>query len=104
MKTTYSIGTSDDWYCLYCGTLGQCIDRLFYHVKNCDYRKITEYCLFKVKHPERLTLDWWMWGDCYLLNEDGEIDDENDEILTNWKLIKLKKSDLEFIKKHLSYN
>jgi hypothetical protein len=45
-----------------------------------------------------------MGGDCYLLNEKEEIDDLNDEILTKWKIIRLKKSDLQFIKKHLPIN
>ena len=83
MKTTYTLGTSDDGYCLHCGTLGKCIDRLFYNVKQCDYREITDYSIYKVKHPDSLTLDWGMGGDCYLLNEDGEIDENNDELLTN---------------------
>lgn len=104
MKTTYSIGTSDDGYCICCGTLGKCIDMLYYNAKTYKYRKITEYSICKVKHPDSLTLDWGMGGECYLLNGDGEIDDKNDEILTKWKIIKLKKSDLKFIKKHLSYN
>lgn len=45
-----------------------------------------------------------MWGDCYFLDENGEIPDENDKILEKGKTINLKKSDLKFIKKHLSYN
>ena len=104
MKTTYALGTSDDGYCIYCGSLGKCIDRLFYNVKTYDYRNITEYSICKVKHPDNLTLDYWMSGDSYLLNENWEIDDENDNILSKWKIIRLNKSDLEFLKKHLSYN
>lgn len=101
MKTTYTLWTSDDWYCLTCWTIWKCIDRLFYEVKHCDYRDIEEYSILKVKHPKNLTLDYWMdWG-CYLLNENWEIDDLNDEILSKWKIIRLKKSDLQFIKKHL---
>jgi hypothetical protein len=45
-----------------------------------------------------------MWGDVYLLNESGEIDEKNDEILEKGKTINLKKSDLKFIKKHLPIN
>lgn len=45
-----------------------------------------------------------MGGDCYLLNKNWEIDDKNDDLLAKWKTINLKKSDLKFIKKHLSYN
>ena len=44
-----------------------------------------------------------MWWDCYLLNENNEIDDENDEILSKSKIINLTKNDLKFIKKHLSF-
>jgi hypothetical protein len=62
--------------------LGQCIDRLFYDIKDREYREITDYSICKVKHPDNLTLDWGMGGDCYLLNEKEEIDDLNDEILT----------------------
>jgi len=102
MKTTYTLWTSDDGYCLTCWTLWKCIDRLFYEVKHYDYRDIEEYSILKVKHPKNLTLDYWMdWG-CYLLNENWEIDDLNDEILSKWKIIRLKKSDLQFIKNHLS--
>lgn len=104
MKTSYSLGTSDDGYCITCGTLGKCIDRLFYDAKNCDYREIKDYSIWKVKHPDNLILDYGMWGDCYLLNESGEIDERNDEILTKGKLVNLKKSDLKFIKKHLPIN
>lgn len=104
MKTTYTLGTADDWYCITCGTLWKCIDRLFYNAKDCEYRDIEDYSIWKVKHPENLTLDYGMGGDCYLLNESGEIDEENDEILCKWKLVNLKKSDLYFIKKHLSHN
>ena len=43
-----------------------------------------------------------MAWDCYFLDENEEIADENDEILQKWKIIKLTKSDLKFIKKHLS--
>ena len=103
MKTTYTLGTADDWYCITCGTLGKCIDWLFYNAKTCDYRDIEDYSIAKVKHPDNLTLDYWMGGDCYLLNENNEIDDENDEILSKWVVLSLKKSDLKFIKKHLSY-
>ena len=101
MKTTYTLWTSDDGYCLYCWTLGECIDRLFYEVKHCDYRNIMEYTICKVRHPDNLTLDWWLAWDCYFLDENEEIADENDEILSKWKIIRLKKSDLQFIKKHL---
>lgn len=104
METTYAIGTSDDGYCLTCGTLGKCIERLFNDVKKTEYREIKDYSICKVKHPENLTLDYGMWGDCYLLNESGEIPDENDEILEKGKTINLKKSDLKFIKKHLPIN
>lgn len=104
MKTTYTIGTSYDGYCLYCGTLGKCIDRLFYDVKHCDYRNITEYSIWKVKHPDNLTLDWGMAWDCYFLDENGEIAENDDELLGKWKIIRLKKSDLQFIKKHLPFN
>lgn len=103
MKTTYTLGTADDWYCITCGTLWKCIDWLFYNAKECDYRDIEDYCIAKVKHPENLTLDHWMGWDCYLLNESGEIDEANDEILSKWVILELKKSDLKFIKKHLSY-
>lgn len=104
MKTTYALGTSDDGYCLHCWTLGDCIDWLFYNQKNSYYyREITDYTIWKLKHPENLKLDFWMWGDCYLLNENWEIPDENDEIMEKWKIIKLTKSDLKFIKKHLPY-
>ena len=103
MKTTYTLGTADDWYCITCGTLGKCIDWLFYNAKDCDYRDIEDYSICKVKHPENLTLDWGMSWDCYLLNEIGEIDEANDEILSKWVILELKKSDLKFIKKHLSY-
>lgn len=104
MKTTYTIGTSDDWYCLTCWTLGKCIERLFNDLKKSDYREIEDYSICKVKHPDNLTLDYGMGGDCYLLNEDWEIDEKNDEILEKGKTINLKKSDLKFIKKHLSIN
>ena len=104
MKTTYTLGTSDDWYCLTCWTLGKCVERLFQDKKDSDYREIEDYSIGKVKHPENLTLDYGMAGDCYLLNENWEIDEKNDEILEKWKIINLKKSDLKFIKKHLSYN
>lgn len=104
MKTTYTIGTSDDWYCLTCWTLGKCIERLFNDLKNSDYREINDYTICKVKHPDNLILDYDMAGDCYLLNENGEIPDENDEILEKGKTINLKKSDLKFIKKHLPIN
>lgn len=63
-----------------------------------------DYSIYKVKHPDNLTLDWGMGGDCYLLNEDWEIDEKNDELLAKWKIIELKKSDLYFIKNHLSIN
>ena len=104
MKTTYTIGTSDDWYCLTCWTLWKCIERLFNDLKKTDYREIEDYSICKVKHPDNLTLDYGMGGDCYLLNEDWEIDEKNDEILEKGKTINLKKSDLKFIKKHLSIN
>ena len=104
MKTTYTLGTSDDGYCITIGTLGKCIDRLFYEASECEYREITDYTILKLKHPENLTLDYGMGGDCYLLNENGEIPDENEEILAKWKIINLKKSDLKFIKKHLPIN
>lgn len=104
MKTTYALGTSDDGYCITCWTLGKCIDWLFYNSKTYNYRDIKDYSICKVKHPDNLTLDYWMGGDCYLLNENWEIDDKNDDILAKWKTINLKKSDLLFIKKHLSYN
>lgn len=104
MKTTYTIGTSDDWYCLYCWTLGQCINRLFYDIKDREYREITDYSICKVKHPDNLTLDWGMAWDCYLLDENGEIAENDDELLAKWKIIRLKKSDLQFIKKHLPIN
>lgn len=103
MKTTYTLGTSEDWYCLYCWSLGGCIDRLFYDAKTYN-RDLEDYCIVKVKHPESLTLDYGMTGDCYLLNGDGEIDNENDKILENAKIIDLKKPDLKFIKKHLALN
>ena len=103
MKKTYVLWTSDDGYCITCGTLGKCIEWLFYSEKRCEYREINDYSIYKIEHPEHLTPDYWMWGDFYLLNENGEIDDENDEILAKWKLIKLTKSDLKFIKKHLPY-
>ena len=103
MKTTYSLWTSDDWYCLYCWTLWDCIDRLFYDLKRCNYRDIMEYTIYKVKHPDNLTLDWWLWWDCYFLDENDEIAENDDELLEKWKMIRLKKSDLEFIKKHLSF-
>lgn len=103
MKTTYTLGTADDWYCITCGTLWKCIKRLFYNLKDCDYRDIEDYSIGRVKHPENLTLDWWMSWDCYLLNESGEIDEKNDEILCKWKIIELRKSDLYFIKKHLFF-
>lgn len=61
-----------------------------------------EYSIYKVRHPDNLTLDWGMGGDCYLLNKDWEIDEKNDELLAKWKIIELKKSDLYFIKNHLS--
>lgn len=102
MKTTYTLGTADDWYCITCGTLWKCIDRLFYNLKTYNYRDMKDYTIVKVKHSEELTLDYGMWGDCYLLNKDWEIDEKNDEILSNWKIVNLKKSDLYFIKKHLS--
>lgn len=101
MKTTYIIGTADDGYCLTCGTLGKCIERLFYDLKNHDYREINEYSIWKVKHPDNLTLDYGMTWDCYLLNENWEIDEKNDEILEKGKIVNLKRSDLKFIKKHL---
>lgn len=104
MKTTYVLWTSDDGYCITCGTLGKCINRLFYSEKNCEYRGIEDYSICKVKHPKNLTPDYWLGGDFYLLNESGEIDEENEEILTNWKIVNLKKSDLYFIKKHLPIN
>ena len=104
MKTTYAIGTSDDWYCLYCWSLWKCIDRLFYNIKDREYRVITDYSICKVKHPDNLKLDRGMAWDCYFLNEKEEIDDLNDEILAKWKIIRLKKSDLQFIKKHLPIN
>lgn len=104
MKTTYTLGTSDDWYCIYCGTLGKCIEWLFNDIKYREYRETTDYSICKVKHPDHLTLDRGMGGDCYLLNKEWEIDDLNDEILAKWKIIRLKKSDLQFIKKHLSFN
>lgn len=104
MKTTYTIGTSDDGYCLTCGTLGKCIERLFDDVKKTEYRETKDYSICKVKHPDNLILDYGMWGDVYLLNESGEIDEKNDEILEKGKTINLKKSDLKFIKKHLPIN
>ena len=104
MKITYILWTSDDWYCLYCGTLWKCIDRLFYNSKTYNYRDITDYSIYKVKHRDDLTLDWGMAWDCYFLDENWEIPENDDELLSNWKLINLKKSDLEFIKKHLSFN
>lgn len=104
MKTTYVLGTADDGYCLTCGTLGKCIDRLFYSEKSCEYRDIQDYSICKVKHPENLTPDYGMAGDFYLLNKDGEIDEKNEEILEKGKIIRLKKSDLKFIKKHLPIN
>ena len=97
MKTTYSLGTADDGYCLTCGTLGKCIERLFNDLKNSDYREINDYTICKVKHPDNLTLDCVWRGDCYLLNESGEIPHENDEILEKGKTINLKKSDLKFL-------
>lgn len=103
MKTTYTLGTSDDWYCITCGTLWKCIEWLFYDEKNCDYREIWDYSIYKVKHPENLTLDFWMAWDCYLLDENWEIAENDDELLAKWKIVRLKKSDLEFIKKHLSF-
>ena len=103
MKTTYVLWTSDDGYCITCWTLGKCIERLFYSEKRHDYREINDYSICKVKHPDNLTLDYGMAWDCYLLNENWEIDDENDEILEKGKLIKLTKSDLKLIKKHLPY-
>lgn len=104
MKTTYTIGTADDGYCLTCWTLGKCIERLFYDVKDREYREIQDYSIWKVKHPENLTLDYWMAGDCYFLDENWNIAENDDELLANGKIIRLKKSDLKFIKKHLPIN
>lgn len=104
MKTTYTLGTWDDGYCITCWSLWKCIDRLFYNLKTYNYRDIKDYSIAKVKHTEDLTLDYGMWGDCYLLNKDWEIDERNEEFLEKWKIINLKKSDLEFIKKHLPTN
>lgn len=100
MKTTYALGLWEDGYCLYCGTIGECVDRLFDDVKNCEYREIGDYTILKIKHPANLTLDWGMSGDCYLLNDTGEIDEKNDEILEKWKIVKLKKTDLKFLYSH----
>lgn len=104
MKITYSLGTSDDWYCITCWTLWKCIECLFYNFKTYNYRDLQDYSIVRVKHNNNLTLDYWMWWDCYLLNENNEIDDENDEILSKSKIINLTKNDLKFIKKHLSFN
>ena len=104
MKTSYTLGTADDGYCITCWTLGKCIERLFYDEKNCEYRNIEDYSIAKVRHPDNLTLDRWMAGDCYLINEKWEIDEKDDEILAKGKIIRLKKSDLKFMKKHLPTN
>lgn len=103
MKKTYLLGTSDDWYCITCWTLWKCIEWLFYNFKTYNYRELKDYSIVRVKHNDNLTLDYWMWWDCYLLNENDEIDDENDEILSKSKIINLTKNDLKFIKKHLSF-
>lgn len=104
MKTTYTLGNRDDWYCITCWSLWKCIDRLFYNLKTYNYRDIKDYTIVRVKHPKNLTLDYGMGGDCYLLNKDNEIDEKNDDILSNSKIVNLKKSDLKFIKKHLPIN
>ena len=45
-----------------------------------------------------------MAWDCYFLDENGEIAENDDELLEKWKIIRLKKSDLQFIRKHLPFN